>query len=93
MKLTTLLPLALLLPASIAFAGENALFKAENACVKYPPSDARNECIKKEREALAAFEKQRKQDEAASKRQDSEPPKKNDLCFTRRETGERVCPN
>lgn len=85
--------LALLLPLSIALAGENALFKAENSCLKFPPSDARAECMKKEREAVAAFEQQRQRENAASKSADSDRPKKNDLCFTRKATGEVVCPN
>jgi hypothetical protein len=93
MNFKLLLPLALLLPLSTVFAGENALFRAEYSCLKLPPSDARTECMKKEREAAAEFEKERKKEEAAFKRQDGERPKKNDLCFTRRDTGEVVCPN
>lgn len=87
------IPLALLLPLSIAFAGENALFKAENSCLKYPPSDARTECMRKDREGAAAFEKARQREEAAAKSAESGRPKKNDLCFTRKATGELVCPN
>lgn len=93
MKPKILLSLALLIPMSTAFAGENALFRIDNSCLKLPPSDARTECMKKEREAAAEFSKERKKEEAASKRQDGEHPKKNDLCFTRKETGEVVCPN
>ena len=86
-------PLALLLPLSIAFAGENALFQLENSCVKYPPSDARTECMKKERETAAAFEKERQREEGVSKSAESGRSKKNDLCFTHKATGELVCPN
>jgi hypothetical protein len=87
------IPLALLLPLSIAYAGENALFKAENSCLKYPPSDARTECMRTEREAAAESEKERQREKAAAKSSESGRPKKNDLCFTRKATGERVCPN
>jgi hypothetical protein len=83
----------MLLSLSSTFAGENALFKAENSCLKYPPSDARADCMKKEREAAAAFEKQRKLEMDASKSAESDRPTKNDLCFTRKATGELVCPN
>ena len=92
MKIKTLLSLSLLIPVSTAFAGENALFRIENSCLKLPPSEARTECMKKDREVAAAFERERKKEEAASKRQDGDRPKKNDLCFTRRDTGEVVCP-
>lgn len=87
------LPLALLLPLSIAFAGENALFRATNACQKYPPSDARTACMNEERQANAAFEKERRRAEAESKNTESGHPKKDDLCFTRKATAERICPN
>ena len=87
------IPFAFLLPLSIAFAGENALFKAENSCLKYPPSDARTECMRNEREAAAAFEKKLQREETASKSAENGRPKKNDLCFTRKATGELVCPN
>ncbi len=93
MMLKKFTPLALLLPLSIAFAGENALFKVSNSCLKVPPSDARIECMKAQREANAAFAKERQREEAASKNTDSARPKQNDLCFTRKATGERVCPN
>ena len=93
MKLKLLLPVALLLPVSTAFAGENALFRIDNSCLKLPPSEARTECMKKERETAAAFEKERNKEEAASRRPEGERPKKNDLCFTRRDSGEVVCPN
>jgi len=93
MKTKILLLLALLIPLSTAFAGENALFRIDNSCLKLPPSEARTECMKKEREVAAAFEKERKKEDAAAKGQDGERPKKNDLCFTRRDTGEVVCPN
>lgn len=51
------------------------------------------ECMKKEQEAAAAFEKERQQVESVSKSAESGRPKKNDLCFTRKATGEFVCPN
>ena len=88
-----LLSLALLLPLSIAFAGENALFKVSNSCLKYPPSDARTECMKAEREAAVAFEKRRQREESVSKSAESTRGEQNDLCFTRKITGELVCPN
>jgi hypothetical protein len=86
------LPL-LLLPLSAAFAGDNALFRHSDSCLHVPPGDARTECMKKQREAAAAFEMERKREEATTRSADHEPSKKEDPCFTRKATGERVCPN
>ena len=93
MKQKILFFLALLFPLSAVFAGENALFRHENSCLKLPPSAARTECIKKEREAVAAFERERKKEEAVAKRPGGERAKKDDLCYRRETTGELVCPN
>ena len=85
--------IALLLPLSTPFAGDNAWFTHGDSCLKYPPSDARTQCIKMQREAAAEFEKARRREEAASKNAEEGLRPKNDLCFTRTATAERVCPN
>ncbi|MEX8499462.1 hypothetical protein [Leptothrix ochracea] len=65
----------------------------ENLCLKIPPSDARIECINKERAAVAAFEKERQKEQSQSKVKGRGDAKVNDLCFTRKATGEVVCSN
>jgi hypothetical protein len=70
-------------------AGENALFRAQSSCLKVPPSDERIACIKKENETASAFEKEYRQTQG----KESGDTKKKDLCFTRKATGEVVCPN
>ncbi len=77
-----------------ACAGESALYRASDACNKLPSSEARADCEKKHREAMSAWDKDR-QDKARKSKPDltSPAPKRDDLCFTRSSTGERVCPN
>jgi hypothetical protein len=88
-----LVSFVLLLPVSLALAGDNALFRGSNQCNKYPPSDARAECKKQEREDSAAFDKARQLENATSKSAETGKPKNQGLCFTRLATGEQVCPN
>ena len=90
MKTQRITPLLLLIPMALACAGENALSRAEHSCTKYPTPDARAECEKKNREVMAVFEQEKKAEKKAS---ETGGPKKNDLCFTRKATGEVVCPN
>jgi len=66
------------------------LFRHSDSCLHVPPGDARTECMKKQREAAAVFEKECQREEAATKSADKEPSKKNDLCFASKATGERV---
>lgn len=85
--------LALLLPLPIAFAGENALFRHSDSCLKYPPSDVRTQCLAKECESAAAIKREQLREESASKGTYSASAEKNDLCFTRKASGEVICPN
>lgn len=93
MMLKSAIAFVLSLPVLSAYAGENALFRHSDSCLKYPPSDARAECMKKEREVSATFAKERKREEAAPRRSEHDPSRKNELCFKREATGEIVCPN
>ena len=86
-----LLLVLLLLPISMAHAGENVLLKHEQTCQKIPPLDARVECIRKEREADAAFEKESRRIAPAPKRSQSAPQKTTETCIKSPATGERVC--
>ncbi len=90
MKFHKLAPLLLLTAAACVYAGENAMARIEQSCVKYPTPDARAECEKRQKETMAAFEKDQK---AKKKAAEGEGKKANDLCFTRKATGEVVCPN
>ena len=68
----------------------NALARAEQVCVKYPTPQARAECKQKEKETDAALARE---SQRADKAADGSAKKKNELCFTRKATGEVVCPN
>ena len=90
---TTLVVLAGL-AATASHAEGNALFRAEQACIKYAGPAAQDECRRRQKEAMEAF----RRDEAQKARDAAQPadsaaPRKNGLCFTREGTGERVCPN
>ena len=74
-----------------AYAGENALSRVEQSCLKYPTPEARANCESKKKETMAAFEKEEKAKKQATNTDSTK--KKNDLCFTRKATGEVVCPN
>lgn len=91
MKMQRITPLLLLIPMAFAYAGENALARIEQSCNKYPTPEARAECEKKKKEVMAAFDKEKKAEKKAA--QGSGSQKKNELCFTRKATGEVVCPN
>ncbi|MBC7617976.1 MAG: hypothetical protein H7293_03115 [Candidatus Saccharibacteria bacterium] len=88
-----------LLAASLAVsasAAGNALWQAEQSCIKYPTPSARAECEIKLKEGQLAFEKeiQKKKDDAKNVGDHRVDTKKNnDLCFKRESTGETVCPN
>lgn len=79
-----------------AHAGDsplNALARTEEVCVKYPTPQARAECQQRHKAtdaALAREQERQRTDQAATGHAN---PKKNDLCFTRKSTGEVVCPN
>lgn len=92
-----LLPFFLLVPLLNACGSSGFLASTEQTCNKYPPSDERTACEKKNKEILSAAEKQRAQERAEAQKSvekaDPASGKKNDLCFTRQSTGERVCPN
>lgn len=90
MKIRHLLPLHLLISATFACAGENAMSRVEQSCVKVPAPQARADCERRQKESMAAFEKEKK---AKQKAEAPSPQKKSDLCFTRNATGEVVCPN
>lgn len=67
-------------------------------CNKFPTTDARNICEQKNKESGKAFNRHVEQEEAkykASQPQFKNPSsdKPNGLCFTRKATGEVVCPN
>ena len=91
--------LTALLAASFAVsasAAGNALWQAEQSCIKYPTPSARTECEAKLKEGQLAFEKeiQKKKDDAKNVGDHRVDTKKNnDLCFKRESTGETVCPN
>ena len=91
-RLRPLLALALC-TAFNAHAGDTplkAFARAERDCNKYPTPQARTECTQKEKETDAALARESRQ---ADKAADGSNKKKNDLCFTRKSTGEVVCPN
>lgn len=92
----TLITLLISVSAATAWGAGNALWQAEQSCIKYPTPSARSECEKKLKEDQAAFEKEQKKKKDDAKRTDGTPTdarKKNDLCFKRETTGETVCPN
>ena len=67
-------------------------------CIKYPTADARDACKKKSDEDSKAFDRHMQQEDAkykASQPQFKKPTsdKPSGLCFTRKATGEVVCPN
>jgi len=81
-----------------AYAGNSpldALTRAQEICVKYPTPQARAECNAKQKATDAALARQQDQErrQAGQTAPGSTTPKKNDLCFTRKSTGEVVCPN
>ena len=92
MKFSRLTPVLLLLSITFANAGENALSRIEQSCIKYPTPEARADCEKSKKESMTAFENLKKAAEKTSA-EGGEQKKKNDLCFSRKATGEVVCPN
>lgn len=80
-----------------AHAGDsplNALARTQEVCVKYPTPQARAECVQKQKQTDSALARERAQAEKADQPSlGGSAPKKNDLCFTRKSTGEVVCPN
>jgi hypothetical protein len=91
MLIQRLSPLLLLIPMVFANAGENALSRAEHSCLKSPTPETRAICESQKKETMAAFEKEEKAKQRAAGADGQK--KKNDLCFTRKATGEVVCPN
>lgn len=92
MKIHRLTPLLLLIPMALAYAGENALARIEDSCNKNPTPESRAECEKKKKEVMTAFDKEEKAQQKKAAQAGGDP-KKDGLCFTRKATGEVVCPN
>ncbi len=90
MSIQRMFSFLLLFPAALACAGGNALFRVEQSCVKVPTPEARADCERRQKEAMAAFEKEKKVKQKAA---EAGGQKKNELCFTRKTSGEVVCPN
>ena len=78
-----------------AHAEGNALWRAEQSCLKIPTPAARAECEQQAKSDRAAFDKEMKQksDAKALEEAGTAQPKKDGLCFKRQSTGETVCPN
>ena len=94
MKLKQLTPILLLIPMAIACAGENALARVEQSCIKYPTPEARADSEKVKKSTMDAFESEKKAEQKkATEAGGPDQKKRNDLCFTRQATGEVVCPN
>lgn len=90
------LPLAFCaaLPAHADNGPLAALERTQEQCVKYPTPQARAECEHRHKQIDAAMARERAQADKADKPAfTGRAPKKNDLCFTRKSTGEVVCPN
>jgi hypothetical protein len=93
--------LAVVVPAFSAQAYPRILKSMEEhsgACSKYSTADARDACKQKSDEDFKAFDRHLQQEDAkykASQPQFKKPAsdKPSGLCFTRRATGEVVCPN
>ncbi len=70
------------------------LARAQEVCNKYPTPDARAECEQRDKQAQAAMQQQKAQDARKQQRLESDDSLPGDkLCFVRKATGERVCPN
>ncbi len=93
MKNHSLLPMFALCVALSSAQADNALARIEQSCAKFPSPSAQAECRQKEKAAMAAFEKERKKDDPKIDFKKEDAAKKSDLCFTRKSTGEQVCPN
>lgn len=94
--LRSLIALCISATAVTSWAAGNALWQAEQSCIKYPTPSARAECEKKRKEDQSAFDKERQKKKDEAKPRGDAPTdakKKNDLCFKRESTGETVCPN
>ena len=95
-KIPTLIALLISASAVAAWGAGNALWQAEQSCIKYPTPDARTECEKRLKDGQVAFEKELKKKKNETKPSgdtQNDFSKKNDLCFKRESTGETVCPN
>jgi hypothetical protein len=93
MKNHSLLLMFTLCVALSSVQADNALSRIEQSCAKFPSPGAQAECRQKEKAAMEAFEKERKKDDRKIEFKKDGPARKNDLCFTRKSTGEQVCPN
>lgn len=76
-----------------AARADNGLSHIEQSCAKLISPSAQAECRQKEKAAMEAFVKERKKDDRKIDFRKDGSPRKNDLCFTRKATGEQVCPN
>jgi hypothetical protein len=89
MNLRTVAPLAfmLLLPlAGCQAVHDTALLDAESDCEKHVSQSQVQECKQRIREQESAYERA-KSDGLGKK------PRTDDLCYVKKSTGERVCPN
>jgi hypothetical protein len=104
-----LLLLPLVASALSACAVGNALWQAEQSCLKYPTPDTRAECEKRSRATDAAYVKETEKSEAQARArakaeadlqtqeapaEGSKPaPQKKNELCFKRASGEMVCPN
>lgn len=96
MKLQRLTPFILCMSMPLAHAADGVLFRAEHSCAKFPTPEARADCENKRKETMTAFDKEQRAKQKAEKAADglgNDSKGKNELCFTRKATGEVVCPN
>ncbi len=70
------------------------LARAQEICNKYPTPDARAECEQRDKQTQAAMQHQKAQDAREQQsREVGDGQPSGSLCFVRKSTGERVCPN
>ena len=98
------LPLALLLAVVTTVAlwalptparADNALLLWPGACTKLPTPEARDDCERRQRRTGDAWDQEQQARQQASRtlRMKAARDRAEDLCFTRRADGERVCAN
>mgnify|MGYP003528234338 CR=1 FL=1 len=83
----------------LAHAADGVLLRAWDSweyCAKFPTPETRADCESKRKESMSAFDKEQRAKQKAEKAADSlgnDSKGKDGLCFTRKSTGEVVCPN
>jgi hypothetical protein len=91
MNLRTVAPLAflLLLPlAGCQVVHDTALADAESDCERRVSQSQVQECKQRIRDQESAYERERAKSDGLGKK-----PRTDDLCYVKKSTGERVCPN